>query len=162
MRNMKEVFHLYSWKLHFCFQFRSNFQQVGQILVVQHHIPKNLMYLLAGTSEVAGSYRLATMLPHVKVPMGEDVDVETEMVWNAPVAASSGFWNSYSYKSWAVNELDPARQIEHSGYDMGSVAIYVAKAMEIAQNVNPSMTVRVWSWLTDLRYGGYTPTDDIL
>lgn len=164
MRDMKNLFHLYSWKLHFCFQFRSNFQQVGQILVVQHHIPKNYFYYLTGKEDVHEDYRLATMLPHVKVPMGEDVDVEAEMVWNAPVAAASGNWDSYRYKSWVEPGpgKPPAREIEHSGYDMGSIGVYVGLPMEIAQNVNPSLTVRIWSWLTDVKYGAYTPTDDLL
>nr|UMO75669.1 MAG: putative capsid protein 1 [Polycipiviridae sp.] len=162
MREMKDLFHLYSWKLHFCLQFRTNYQQVGQIIVVQHHIPQNLFKYLTGVEDLKDDYRLMTMLPHVKVPMGEDMDVEVEMVWNAPVSASSGYGKAYSYKSWNVDVGTPARTIEHSGYDMGSVGVYIGQPMEVAANVNPQLTLRVWSWLTDVKYGAYTPTDDIL
>lgn len=161
MREMKSLFRLFSWKLHFCFQFRSNFQQVGQLVVVQHHIPKNLLLYLTGYEDFNTNQQLHYMLPHVKVPMGEDVDVEAEMVWNAPVAASYGV-ESYKYTSERINEYNLARQIEHSSYDMGSISVFVSQTMEIAQGVNDNMTCRIWSWLTDVKYGAYAPTDDVL
>lgn len=162
MREMSELFHLYSWKLHFSLQFRSNFQQVGQLLVVTHHIPKNLLLYLTGYQDIEDSYQLCTMLPHVKVPMGEDIDVDAELVWNAPVAATSNVGKAYAYQSWAIGIVDKPRKIEHSGYDMGAISVFVGQQMELAQNVNPQMTVRIWSWLTDVKYGAYTPTDSIL
>lgn len=164
MRTLKNLFHLYSWKLHFSFQFRSNFQQVGQILIVQHHIPRNLFKFLTSYDRLEDSYQLCTMLPHVKVAMGEDVDVEAEMVWNAPVSGSFGYANGYEMKSWSMGYggYDDARDIEYSSYDMGSIAVIVGKQMEVALSVNPQMTVRIWSYLSDLKYGAYCPEDHLV
>jgi len=112
LRTYKTIFKLSSWKLHFKFEFRSNFQQVGQLLVVQHNMPmKTLWYLLGkyqdldGSNKLSENYMLMTILPHTKVAMGEDVDVHACMNWNIPI---EGCMSAYSGSRYDANLNEPA------------------------------------------------------
>lgn len=153
--NRKNDFKNYSWKLHFRLQFRSNWQQVGQIVVVQHNIPQNVFGYLTGQPTflaLNNDYAIMTMLPHTKVAMGEDTDVEVEMPWNLPVAAS--YASMANYVQTAPIAGVPALL---RSPDMGTVSIYAPWQMQVANGVNPQMTVEIWSYLTDLTLGGYDP-----
>lgn len=151
----KNDFRNFSWNLHFRLQFRSNFQQVGQIIVVQHNMPPEVIqYLLEvedASAAIASNYGRMTMLPHTKVPMGEDTDVHVEMPWNLPEICTYASLGNYNYN---VNGSGvPQKKVP----TMGCVMIVPAIQMQVAANVNPQMTVEIWSWLTDLRLSGYDP-----
>lgn len=162
----KSFFRLYSWKLHFRIQFRSVFQQVGQALVVQHCIPPTMLaWLLRGTTynddvpaELYKSYRLMTQLSHTKVPLGEDTEVECEMDWNIPMQGASDNL-SYSYREDIGGKIEIARP---TSVHMGSIFIMVPFKMEIAQNVTPQFSIRIWSRLSDITMAGYDPNDKFL
>lgn len=87
-RSMTKLFKIWRWTLHFLFEFRSNFQQVGHILVVNHTMPKNYAFNILGKDDVWKNYRAITQLPHQKVFMGEDTDVECTLKWDAPLEGS--------------------------------------------------------------------------
>nr|AXA52575.1 putative capsid [Linepithema humile polycipivirus 2] len=158
-KTLSSLFRLYSWTLHFRFEVRSNFQQVGQIIIGNHHIPRNVANLLTGNTETSppySNYYFATMLPHQKVPLGEDTDIDVKMMWDAPVSAASGTLKSYRYR------VDDSTDYEYYGYDMGTVYATVGQKMQVASGVNPSATVRVWSWLTDVKMAAYDPDDSTI
>jgi hypothetical protein len=155
-REMKKLFRLYSWTLNFSFEFHSNFQQVGQVLVVNHNIPKNCIpYLLGSAYNLETSYRVQTMLPHVKVPMGEDCLVHCCLQWKAPVEAAINTKYTYTYS-------DSKGLSDASDYDMGTVYLIAPIPMQIVERVDPAMTVRIWSYLTNLKMAAYDPVDDLL
>lgn len=161
LRSFQDTYKLASWTLHFKFEFRSNFQQVGQNLVVQHNIPTELLSYIFGTGTLGGSdlyksYKIMTQLPHTKVAMGEDVDVHATMNWNIPL--ESAFESGFSYK-WPLTESMQSR-IEN--IEFGTIAIVPAIPMQVAKGVSPNMTVRVWSRLSNLKLGAYSPVDTIL
>lgn len=153
-----ELFSLFSWKINFVLEFRSNFQQVGQVLVTQHHIPKAIIPFLTGLDEdtITKRYFYMTMLPHVKVPLGEDTDVNVTMDWNSPMGAPATRKNAYEQYGQDATPWTP------SSYDMGSLYVTVGAQMQIAPKVNPNAYVRVWAYLTDLKYAAYTPLDQVL
>lgn len=170
LRGMVDVFRIYSWKLHFSFSFRSNFQQVGQFILAQHHIPQTLIPYLTGLSQFYSEkkaqtvqfYREVTQLPHKKIPMGEDIDIDTELVWNCPMGGTFATRHGYDYDS--TNGGDKAQLVpfEYAGYDMGSIFLIVSQQMDTATGVDDTMSVRVYSWLSDLKMGSYNPTDETL
>lgn len=153
------IFSCTSWKLHFRMEFRSNFQQVGQVLVSQHCIPAGMLtYLLSmgDPGDFPKSYYYMTMIPHVKVPLGEDTDVEVTMDWNAPTGSTPSRRDAYLNPSTTELQIYPIQ------YDMGSLYVTVGQQMQIAEKVNPNAYVRVWAYLTDLKYGAYTPVSTFL
>lgn len=163
LRTYKTIFRLSSWKLHFKFEFRSNFQQVGQILVVQHNIPlKTLWYILGkyqdldGSNKLSENYMLMTILPHTKVAMGEDVDVQATMNWNIPIEGCMSSYSGYQYDHESA-ENTYAQEIE-----MGRIFVIAPVKMQVALNVTPSMTVRIWSRLSNLRLAAYNPLDSVI
>lgn len=160
-RSFSDVFRLYSWTLHFRIQFRSNFQQVGQIIVGQNNIPGETMWFLMGGDDAMGrfkrSYKMLTMLPHTKVPMGEDTDVHVEFQWNLPVPAAYGP-KSYHHTFLPIEQT----QFYRERWDMGEVYVVVPWKMEMAQGVNPSLSMRVWSRLSNVTMGAYDVRDNVL
>lgn len=150
LRQQKDLFALWKWNLHFLFEFRSNYQQVGQILVVNHTMPQAYVKtVLPQFSKLSSEYYCMTQLPHQKVPMGEDVDVHAVLKWDANVECSFGA-GAYSYVK--ANPVD---------YDMGEIFVVAPWQMQVAAGVNPSLTCVVWSWLTDLHMSGYSPSDNV-
>lgn len=163
LRSMVKLFRLSSWTLHFKFEFRSNFQQVGQCLVVQHNIPLQVSWYLLGKditrndeTQLYTNYKLMTLLPHTKVAMGEDVDVNATMKWNIPVEGVQSHPTLYAWKT-SSTLASP-----NEDYDMGSIFVIAPWKMDVAQGVTPEMTVRIWSWLTDVKLASYDPEDTIL
>lgn len=152
MRTMRKFFRIWRWNLHFLFEFRSNFQQVGQMLIVNHTLPQGYISTLLPYGEfLLERYFWLTQLPHVKVPMGSDNDVHCTLQWNAPEEGSFGTRDSYLYQNSLSQKTIP--------YDMGEIFLTVPFPMQIANNVNPNLYVTVWSWLTDLQFSGYQPED---
>lgn len=157
--NFKKLFGLKSWTVNFRFQFRSNFQQVGQSLISYTNIPAQLWDYHGLTTEARslfdiGDYMVHTQFPHRKIAMGEDVDVEVALRWLSPFEASFGT-DVYDY------EGDGVKNSWSEGYDMGTLFLSVPFSMEVATGVDPSMSVRIWSWLTDITYAAYTPEDSV-
>lgn len=150
-RSFKNLFHLWKWNLHFLFEFRSNYQQVGQMIIVNHTMPQGYVAQLKGTVDL--DYKDMVQLPHVLVPMGEDVDVTASLKWDVPVECTVA--TSYHYK-YRNNNPD---NIYVAEYDMGSIELYPWWTMQIAQGVNPSLTCVIWSWLTDVHMSSYMPTN---
>lgn len=158
-RSLKGLFHLWRWNLHFFFEFRSNFQQVGQCLIVNHTMPQayiRTMYPVEGqwADPLYGNYKYLTQLSHRKIFMGEDVDVGEVLRWDAPLEATISVDGAY--------ELPSPGKIPVVQYDMGEIFVIAPFEMQVAQGVNPLMTVRIWSYLSDVGMSAYTPTDNIL
>lgn len=164
MRTYADFFHMSSWTLHFKFEFRSNFQQVGQCLVVQHNIPERTFWYLIGKrsgsdsyAELYSDYKLMTLLPHTKVSMGEDVDVHATMNWNLAV---EGCQSSYAGYSWPPG--DGIKGFKNEIQRMGHIFVIAPIPMQIAQGVSPNMSVRIWSRLSNLKLSAYDPKDTVL
>lgn len=147
----KHLFLMRHWDLKFLFEFRSNFQQVGQSIVFFSNCPAHAARFLRYDYE---NYYTATQLPHVKVNMGEDIDIPVSIKWNSPLKGELS--DDFEYKT--------ADQTSNGffGYDMGTLHLAVPWPMETAEGVWPEMTVRIWSWLDATSYGGYNPTDDFI
>lgn len=156
MRTLKDYFRIWRWNLHFHFEIRSNFQQVGQILIVNHTIPPRVLQNLVGrTFSLYGDYFLMTQLPHRKIMMGEDVDVHMTCQWDAPIEGTIGLTNIYGgrLKDGSLVSLQ---------YDMGEIFLIAPFQMQVGQNVNPSLTVKIWSYITDLGMSAYSPYDKLV
>jgi len=158
MRSMQNYFRIWRWNLHFDFEFRSNFQQVGQILIVNHTIPssveRNLMTINKGFNKFSSSYVAMTQLPHKKIMMGEDVDDHEVLQWDAPIEGTIGLTQSYTRQGISG--------VPFTQYDMGEIFVIAPFQMQVASNVNPQMTVRIWSYLTDVGMSAYSPVDKLL
>lgn len=156
-RNMKTLFRIWKWNLHFLFEFRSFYQQLGQALIVNHCIPQAVLHSLFPRNEkLESSYSSMVQLPHRKIMLGEDVDVEATLVWNAPVEGTMFYDGVFAYPKTII----PAQQLTQ--YDMGSIFLTLPWPMEVAKGVQATMTVTIWSWLTDVRMSAYEPQDSIL
>lgn len=145
---LSKLFVLRHWDLNFLFEFRSNFQQVGQSVIYYSNCPRGAEAFLRKDIH---DYRTYTQLPHVKVNMGEDVDVPVTLKWNSPLKGECDIELDHSHGSFRT-----------FSYDMGTLYLAVPWPMQIAKEVWPSMTVRIWSWLSSTSYGGYNPTDSLI
>lgn len=152
-RNLEELFMLKSWTLNFLFEFRSNFQQVGQFNLVYTNIPKPLQPYLVG--DEFGSYLIQTQLPHQKIFMGEDTNTTVQLKWLSPFK-SGIYFDKY------LTGIPSDYSSVTDDYDMGTLYLYVPFPMQVATNVDPSMTVRIWTYLSDVDYAGYRISDTIL
>nr|WAL01500.1 structural protein [Electric ant polycipivirus 2] len=154
-RSFKDFFLLKSFTLNFLFEFRSNFQQVGMFNIVYSNIPQNLISYLVGYENFV-SYSLQTQLPHRKVFMGEDSDVHIQLKWVSPF--KSGLATERYYPDVDRSE---GGYTTSDDYDMGSLYLYLPFGMNVSTGVDSTMTVRVWSYLTDVDYSGYTINDNL-
>ncbi|UHR49690.1 MAG: hypothetical protein GuPV2_gp1 [Guiyang polycipivirus 2] len=152
--NLEPVFTLKSWTINFEFEFRSNFQQVGQSCIFYSNLPANMLsyhFNLASLNpHPFDDYSIMTQLPHRKVPMGEDVNVTVSLKWLSP------FKSAFGTSSYDIINYDT------SSYDMGTLYLAVPFPMQFAMNVTPNNSVRIWAYLSDVTYGGYAPSDKII
>lgn len=149
--NLGQLFTCKSWDLNFKFEFRSSFQQVGMSLINYSNCPRPLEgYFYQG--KAIHAFVTQTQLPHRMIQMGEDVDLDITLKWNAPwkTAFDSRFYST-SLNDYLVDD-----------YWMGVLRLYVPFKMHVATGVDANMTVRIWSYLTNVKSGGYLPRDDIL
>lgn len=154
-RTLKSYFRLWRWTLNFEFEFKSVFQQVGQLLIVNHTIPQVMMDVLQEGASLTKDYGRMIQLPHRIIMMGEDTKVFMSLKWNAPVEATFATKKNY---------INPALPKENYlvPYDMGEIFLIAPYSMEVAQGVTPSMTVRIYSWLSDVGMSAYSPQDSLL
>lgn len=150
-RTLTNLFLLRSWKLNFIFEFRSNFQHVGLMNIVFNNMPLALHDYIPGKQHV-DSFPLQVQLPHRLVSMGEDVNVHIGLNWLSPFIAAPS-------KLYKTNE--PANLL-YDDYDMGTLKLYVPYPMEVATGVVENMSVRIWSYLSDVTYAGYNISDSII
>ena len=92
--NLEGLFTLKSWTIVFEFEFRTNFQQVGEFNVFYSNLPQNnISYhfnLQDSTENPFNDYLIQTQLPHRKIPMGESVDLKVELKWLSPMKGAFG------------------------------------------------------------------------
>ncbi|BBM96511.1 putative capsid protein [Colobopsis shohki virus 1] len=150
-RKLDPLFTLKSWTVKLDFEFRSNFQQVGQFVLFYSNLPPTLNSFHFGVTEPYTDYALITQLPHRKIPMGEDVNCCVLLKWISPF--KSAFGNG---------QYLPAGDHNSSNYDMGTLHLSVPFKMEAAQGVVANTTVRVWASLVDVSYSGYAPSDTVI
>lgn len=159
---VRKMFGLKRWTLNFDFEFRSNFQQVGQFCLFYSNLPKTLEnYFFRHVSAQAefdpfADYAIQTQLPHRKIPMGEDLDVHVELEWNCPHAASFGL-DMYNTNG-DIND----GTLTTPFYDFGTLRLYVPWPMEVSTGVSSVMSVRIWTYLTDFKYGAYNISDSAI
>jgi len=180
--SLAKLFYFKSFKLNFCFQFRSNFQQVGMMTVSYSNFPFSAVPYLFGTkantpyspisesnpptgkemqyplimdryfTTELDSLKAIYQLPHTLVMMGEDQDVPITINWLSPFKA--GFDN-------VDNSGTGAALYYTNDYDMGNLRLHVPIKMNTAANVSDVLTVRIYGWISDIEYSGYVPTDDL-
>lgn len=164
----QNVFRLLSWNLHFRFEFRSNFQQVGMALIYQHNYPPSAMsYLLDQKFDIthkteALPMKLATQLPHIKVAFGENLDVHAVMKWNVPHHALASDQRVDGNYAWKISNSQDYFSQNPMNVSMGSIVLSAPIQMQVAAGVTPEMTVRIWSWLTDVKFAAYQPSETTL
>lgn len=160
--NLRRLYGLKSWNLNFCFEFRSNFQQVGQFCLFYSNLPANMInYHFRNISSQRAydpftDYTIQTQLPHRKIPMGEDVNLDIQLKWNSPHSASFGL------DMYSTAPVDDPSTISFPFYDFGTLYLYVPFPMEVSTGVISTMSVRVWIYLSDLAYSAYRPVDEAL
>lgn len=159
----QNVFRLASWNLHFRFEFRSNFQQVGMALIYQHNYPDDAMsYMIGHNAPTNLSTKLATQLPHLKIAFGENFDAEAVMKWNLPFHALSSDQQVTGNYAWKLQSSQDYPALLNMEPCMGSIHLCVPVQMQVSTGVTPEMTVRIWSWLTDVKLAAYQPDKDNL
>lgn len=157
-RTLNDLFIAKSWKLNFLLEFRSNFQQVGMFNIVHSNIPEALEDYLVDSS-LYKSFAAQCQLPHRFVFMGEDIQVHLSTTWLSPFLASS----VGRYSQIIPDQLNSEPKNNFDDYDMGAFFLYAPFPMQVATGVsNPQMTVRIYSFLSELTYAGYNPNDNIL
>lgn len=151
LRGFSSSFALWSWKLNFHFEFRSNFQQVGMMMISYTNFPKSTRRYLY-PDKVFNQFVVQSQLPHKFVMMGEDNDVVVGLNWVSP------------FKAAPTSEVYHVEQgIVNNNYDMGTIYLWAPFKMMLASGVTSNtMTVRIWSFLTDVKYSGYSPDDSSL
>nr|UCS96412.1 MAG: ORF1 [Polycipiviridae sp.] len=176
-RKLKDLFFLKSWKWKLIFEFRSNFQQVGMLALSYVNCPADAYPYLTheplqapgvpyytssdgnyGTPKTLGPTALDTpqaiyQLPHRLIFLGEDNDVECTFNWLSPFKST--------FEQQAYSTLY-AKKKGDTQYDMGQIRLHTIVPMDYSIGVTPTMTVRIYSQLTDVEYSGYMPTDQIL
>lgn len=181
-RTLDSAFFFKSWKWHLTFEFRSNFQQVGMMTLSYVNLPADAApYIIGepisfigqkpevGTKSKNIGYRTTVLdtletiyqLPHTLIMMGEDQDVECCFNWLSPFksAFSDKIYNPYSNDG---TPWPPFEDNSYEDYDMGMIRLHVPVPMTLATGVDPNLTIRVWSHLSDVEYAGYIPQDSIL
>lgn len=160
-RSLRKLFPIKSWTLNFIFQFRSNFQQVGMFNLYYTNIPDALQNYLIGDDGRDDSnlskFDHQCQLPHKFIMMGEDHDVHMPLEWNSPFASSI---DPYDYVPGSAQISDEEGKFED--YDMGTAVLTVPFKMETATGVDSNMSVRIWTYLTNVTYAGYKPYDQII
>jgi len=163
-RDLRALFGLKSWNLNFLFEFRSNFQQVGQFCLFYSNLPKTLeKYFFRNISSSAtydpfADYTIQTQLPHRKIPMGEDVNVPVMLKWDCPHSASFGL-DMYNTKG---NNFPNDTWLDTPFYDFGTLRLYVPWQMQVSTGVSSTMSVRIWTYLSDFTYSAYHPLDSTI
>lgn len=148
--SLKRIMMMRHWDLNFLFEIRSNFQQVGQLVILYSNAPKHAAQFLRPNWQIR--YANQCQLPHIKVLMGEDVDVPLTIKWNSPLKGETDSEFESSDSGYAYSP----------GYDMGEIKLLVPFKMQVAKDVWPTMSVRIWSWLSSTTYGGYMGKDSII
>nr|UMO75663.1 MAG: putative capsid protein 1 [Polycipiviridae sp.] len=180
--NLASLFYLKSFKLNFGFQFRSNFQQVGMMALSYCNYPTDSIPYLFGDYQLPAvltktavsnhaydwpaildiyktgmldTMRAIYQLPHVFVMMGEDQDVPISINWVSPFKA--GFHDNYETSNDATQRFE----YFNNDYDMGMLRLHVPIKMSTAQGVTDTLTVRIYGWISDIEYSGYSPSDSL-
>lgn len=148
-RTLQDLFLAKSWTLNFEFEFRSNFQQVGMFCVSYCNVPKRLIPYLY--TPYFYFYNQQCMLPHRNVFAGEDQNLKISLKWNSPLKAS--------LSDYYAGESSTGSHPNADDYDMGWIMLTNPAPIQVAQGVDNTMTIRIWSWLSDIEYAGYYPTD---
>lgn len=176
--SLGKLFYFKSFKLNFCFQMRSNFQQVGMMAISYSNYPFSAVPYLFGnkantpyTPATSGdgtemfypkimdryftteldSLKAIYQLPHTLYMMGEDQDIPVSINWLSPFKA--GFKNN--------EPKGGAAWYYTNDYDMGNLRLHVPIKMNTAPGVNTNLTVRIWGWISDIEYSGYVPDDTL-
>jgi len=185
-RKFKNLFFLKSWKWHLTFEIRSNFQEFGMLSIVAVNCPVSAFPYITGGPicwvdhkltdiETAGKkglpsndlitahsiFKLGSIvqLPHKHIMLGENHNVNVSMNWLSPFKSS--FRNTVPLLSANIYNDDFPSEYNND-YDMGFIYLANPIPLTTASGVTPNCTIRVWSQLTDVEYGGYCPTDEIL
>lgn len=187
--SLNSIFLFKSWRVNFAFQFRSNFQQVGMMALSYSNYPvDSIPYLINKQQSVVytldpkydqntcvypwlqdvyevtelDDMRAIYQLPHTLVFMGEDQDVNVSLEWLSPFKASIDSWNpkkDFNPKNAIPGKVGPTTF--NNDYDMGTLRLHVPVPMRVSTGVIDKLTVRVYTWLDNLEYSGYVPTDTL-
>lgn len=148
-RNLGTIFRTKSWKLHFRFEIISNFQEQGMDMIYFTNIAQSevLAEIFNGPS-VAGSFPLEAIwqLPHRKIMLGEETTADVELNWISPFKGQ-------------FDDRDLSPSGENIPYHMGTLVYRNVIPRTVATGVTASRQVRIYSWLSDVEYSGYSPQD---
>lgn len=186
--SLNSIFLFKSWRVNFAFQFRSNFQQVGMMALSYSNYPVDAIpYLLNSPQSppytidedhdpnkvvypyLQETYRVTELddlrsiyqLPHTLVFMGEDQDVNVSLEWLSPFKASIDSWDYTKSFNPITGTGVVYPTTFNNDYDMGTLRLHVPVPMRVSTGVTDKLTVRVYTWLDNLEYSGYVPTDDL-
>ncbi|UCR92512.1 MAG: hypothetical protein [Apis polycipivirus] len=178
--SLNSIFMYKSWTVKFLIQVRSSFQQIGMLAVSYTNIPADATgYLLNSDTFTLPPYlldvdqdelcfpntekyyqvteldsmRAIYQLPHTLIPMGEDQDVMVSLNWVSPFKTSMDAFNP----NVKFNSHDHLTTFNNN-YDMGTLRIHAPIKLKPVSGAG-SLTVRVYSWLENLEYAGWSPTD---
>lgn len=139
-----------SWTLNLRFEVNSVFQEQGMDVVYIHNVPQAALQQLLGSKtfdQNGAEFASNTfyLLPHRLVMLGENSDFTVSMRWTSPF--KMGFDQS---------DFSEDAEID---YEMNTCIYKNWFPIQTASGVTSTRTVRVWMWLTDLEYSGYSPLD---
>lgn len=145
------LFRNWSWKTHLRFEIQSIFQEQGMDMIYFSNCDyKNVLTELFGQDISTETMGLRTIwqLPHRKIILGENVDVEFDLDWISPY---KGAFNDQAYDK---NEAITA-------YNMGSIVYRNIEPIQVAAGVAKTRNVRIWISFSEIDYSGYAPVNTI-
>lgn len=140
-----------SWTVNLRFEVNSVFQEQGMDIVYVHNVPQPaLQQLLGGKAFTDGGSEMDPtiwfLLPHRKIMLGENSDITVQLRWVSP------FKSAFDQNSF--------NEDGDSDYEMNTCIYKNWIPVQTATGVTPMRTVRVWLWLSDLKYSGYLPNNN--
>lgn len=146
------LFRNWSWKTHLRFEIQSIFQEQGMDFIYFSNCdyPGVLQELFGVKIEVDElPLRSIWQLPHRKIILGENVDVEFDLDWISP------------YKgAFDDNAYDKGTGLTDN-YSMGTIVYRNIEPIQVATGVAKTRNVRVWISFGEIDYSGYAPTTNI-
>lgn len=147
------LFRNWTWKTHLRFEIQSIFQEQGMDMIYFSNCdyPGVIRELFGSDIEVY-NLPLASIwqLPHRKIILGENVDVEFDLNWISPY---KGAFDDNSYNNGDGTLPDD--------YSMGSIVYRNIEPIKVATGVAKTRNVRIWISFGNIEYSGYNPTQNL-
>lgn len=149
---LEPLFRNWSWKTHLRFEVQSIFQEQGMDMIYFSNCDNSsVLQELFGTVLDVGQLSLRSIwqLPHRKIILGENVDVEFDLDWISPYKGAFND-NDYAGSKNLINN-----------YSMGAIVYRNIEEIQVATGVAKTRNVRIWISFSEIDYSGYGPNSNV-